>query len=83
MKTKKLSPQTNRKTYFDVKKELDVARIESLIKQVSPARITTETSARASNASSKLQSVNQTEMRKMLDSMKKQGSKLDSKDTSL
>lgn len=83
MKTKKLSPQTNRKMYFDVKKELDVARIESLIKQVSPARITTETSARASNASSKLQSVNQTEMRKMLDSMKKQGSKLDSKDTSL
>ena len=82
MKTKKLSPQTNRKMYFDVKKELDVARIESLIKQVSPARITTETSARASNAS-KLQSVNQTEMRKMLDSMKKQGSKLDSKDTSL
>lgn len=69
--------------YFDVKKELDVARIESLIKQVSPARKqTTETSARASNAS-KLGSVNQTEMRKMLDSMKKQGSKLDSKDTAL
>jgi len=67
--------------YFNVKKELDVARIESLIKQVSPAR-KTETSARASNAS-KLQEVNQTEMRKMLDSMKKQGSKLDSKDTAL
>ena len=47
---KKYSPQSHRKMYFDVKKELDVARIEQLMNKVSPAS-PYESSAKASKNS--------------------------------
>ena len=62
--------------YYDIKKELDVARIESLMKLVSPAASHTSSDAealssdiKASNATSKVHEVNQNELRRMLDSM--------------
>ena len=62
--------------YYDVKKELDVARIEHLMKEISPAS-NAESSAKQSINTSL---ANKTEMRRLLESMKKNGSKFDDKD---
>ena len=62
-----------RKMYYDVKKELDVARIEHLMKHVSPAsnvEVPNDAASSSVNSQSKMKN-DKTEMRRLLETMKK------------
>ena len=70
-----MTGKSMRKMYHDVKKELDVGRIEHLMKEVSPA---TNQEAAASSSEVNTSQANKTEMRRLLESMKKSARDIDS-----
>ena len=72
-----MTGKSMRKMYHDVKKELDVGRIEYLMKEVSPASNKEGDAAASSSADVNTSHANKTEMRRLLESMKKSARDID------